>query len=210
MKYEPMFEDAPSPSPKLLARAGLSAARLRRRMWIFKKVFPFVCVIFPVLMAVLAWRWGASLGSGLSMRIFLSVAATSASLLTCYLLYPPGEWAQMGEYLQYAENPLSNQEWLEVEELLQRHPEEIEGVSDWVAQYDGVLRVKHIWELRRRYLDDYALLDVLEVCDVNEKPEENKIGARDILEGRLMALFDRHKIKENTAMAAGTGRVARL
>lgn len=222
MKYEPIFEDAPSPTPMEME----GSRRYQRKMSVYTGVeiiaHILILIVFPVVMVWATWWWTGTNNDPLYLRIIALIGILALSLMTAILALACvniGGRVLIDKDLQmfhYADRPLSNLQWLEIEGLLKRHPEEIGRVSDWVAQYDGNLRHRHLWALRRAHTAHHFSLGIVETCDAsgndirevfydNDKDEPIHLSARDILDGRLMTFLDGHQIKQEVSLATGTG-----
>lgn len=223
MQYEPIFEDAPSPTPHEMDSSRRYHQKMGRFMWIEIILSLFGLIVFPILMGAAGWWWVGSIGEGVFPRIFLVVALFCTSLMGVLVFWPKGRLVRAEDYQMFhcAEKPLSSLQWLEIEGLLKRHPEEKGRVSDWIAKYDGDLRLRHLWALRRVHSVHHFDMGIVENCDaisirgkhLREKfydQDEPVVGPRDILGGQLMALLDGYNLKTQVNPATGTGRAARL
>lgn len=187
-------------------RAARGHERVRNVLW-WAEIVGSVLALFIMPFVILASIWWLIPEAQMDVweRLFLGVGVVCFYLMTVIMWMSEHKGTTIRPHhlqkFHHAERALSNLQWLEVELLLERFPHDIPRVASWVAQYQGGLRLRHLWELRRTHVAGSFYLDVVETQgahtpggkDLDARYHKRKrpvpqVGSADILKGKLVAL----------------------
>lgn len=219
-----MVPDAPFPTPEQLDALKAAQARMAR----FDRFAPawatFTAAIIPLGLALPIAVWASAyIHSSLIIAVAVGTFMGLQSLGKTWLVRRRFTLANaINIDLLCADNPLDPIHFKEIELISHGKADAIELLAAWVAQNNGQLQMRHLWELRRRFADppfttgEVEYIDAIHpngnALDYYFDPEDKTLPQtlNEVLEGALMSELHAqtlHAIAPPTAKHASARRL---
>lgn len=188
-------------------------------------------VVVPLTFGGLTFWMLTRTSMGASMSSLMAFFISAVVALACVFIVI--EWNPFPGYrertsaerreLHIADDEVSGDIWFEIECLLTEYPESLGVIAPWMADLDGKLHYRHLWELRRRYTYMHFRDGVVETSWASNEwgvtiddlvisghPIKMPKGPKDVLEGKLMSRVEALRLGRDTPRASAGEPVRRL